>query len=110
MKETGLIIIGGVVLLILYFYTENKNQSTQANTSGLNNSFPTFNLLYPISSSVWTGTSTYSGLSGGMPIMYEAPQNPVYYGGGSYGNTGFYTPDASGLGQIGQFLGAQFGG
>ena len=106
MKDTTLVFFGVAALLVLYFVSSKNAQATTQNLSGLNNSFPTFNLLYPISADQYFPTASYSGFAGGMPMMYEAPSNPTYYYSGTNTTPMPYTNQSS----VFSLLGPMFGG
>lgn len=101
MKSESVAIFGIAAILIFVLYNSKSAAAVQEanNAASLNNSFPAFNLLYPIAPDNYVGSSIYSGVPIASPIaLGPTAPNPVYYNYGQSGQGGALITDL--LGQL----------
>lgn len=101
MKSDSVAILGIVAIIAFLFWNQSNTEAIQSANSAasLNNSFPAFNLLYPIAPDNYVGTSIYSGVPLASPIALGPTEpNPAYYNYGQAGQGGSVLNDL--LGQL----------
>lgn len=101
MKSDTVAVVAIALAALFVFYKQSETAQVAAeNTQGaLNQSYPSFNFLYPVVPDNYVGTSVYSGLAPSSPLfMAPTMPNPTYYNYGTAGQGGGFLNEL--LGQL----------